>query len=394
MNEKVTIVGLRKKIAEQMGISEQKVNDFLSALFPTIVDGLKQDGQVRVGGLGVFRMQKIESRRSVNVQTGESIVIEGYNKVVFTPESGLRDKVNAPYADLEVKLISEDGTLQEVEKSGSPENDPIRRLGEQAEEIKDIIAGFDKEEESENDGDGEQKQEQKEVVEEQDSERSVAASMQTASMQTAERDEQIKENEDMKNKNKNKVNETTEEVVSQATAPIDVNNEDTDTLEDDEQEKKKSRSWLWTGLITVLVFCLILILCYFFLQNKLSAWANNLLGRVEDKKVEQIDVVVEANDEPAEAVYELPERVYDKFIATETLTPGSRLAWLSRKYYGAPDFWVYIYEANKDNIQNPNLITIGTRVKVPELPAELIDVNNEAAMRQAHELHEQYRSIR
>ena len=82
------------------------------------------------------------------------------------------------------------------------------------------------------------------------------------------------------------------------------------------------------------------------------------------------------------------ERTYTDFITTETLTEGSRLTWLSRKYYGAPDFWVYIYEANKSVLPNPNLIPVGTRIRIPRLPKELIDVNNEESMKQARQLHD------
>ncbi|HCS88424.1 MAG TPA: hypothetical protein DIW30_08610 [Bacteroidales bacterium] len=60
---------------------------------------------------------------------------------------------------------------------------------------------------------------------------------------------------------------------------------------------------------------------------------------------------------------------------------------MSRKYYGAPDFWVYIYEANKDAIPDPNHIGVGTHIRIPRLPKELIDTGNEESMKQAKQLH-------
>ena len=69
---------------------------------------------------------------------------------------------------------------------------------------------------------------------------------------------------------------------------------------------------------------------------------------------------------------------------------GSRLTLISKKYYGARDFWVYIYEANKDIIPNPDIVPKGTMIRVPKLPASLIDANDPACMEKAKALHDLY----
>ena len=74
------------------------------------MDALKQDKQVKINGLGTFRLQAIAARKSVNVTTGEEITIPGYNKVAFAPEAGLKE------------LVEKGG--------GAPEAiDPIKKLG-------------------------------------------------------------------------------------------------------------------------------------------------------------------------------------------------------------------------------------------------------------------------
>ena len=83
-------------------------------------------------------------------------------------------------------------------------------------------------------------------------------------------------------------------------------------------------------------------------------------------------------------------RIYNEFIATVELEEGSRLTLVSKKYYGAREFWVYIYEANKDLIANPDIIAKGTMIRVPKLPSSLIDVNNPSCLEKARALHDLY----
>ena len=84
------------------------------------------------------------------------------------------------------------------------------------------------------------------------------------------------------------------------------------------------------------------------------------------------------------------KREYTEFVDTVTLNEGSRLTWISLKHLGHKDFWVYIYEANMDVISNPNSIRIGTKLRIPKLPSELIDANNPQTLEYAKYLHDVY----
>jgi hypothetical protein len=83
-------------------------------------------------------------------------------------------------------------------------------------------------------------------------------------------------------------------------------------------------------------------------------------------------------------------RVYTEFIASEQINAGSRLTIMSKKYYGTKDFWVYIYEANKERIQNPDNIEMGTLIRIPKVDPRLIDASNPRCIQKALELHDEY----
>lgn len=88
-------------------------------------------------------------------------------------------------------------------------------------------------------------------------------------------------------------------------------------------------------------------------------------------------VVVEKVTEPLEesSLANIP-RNYTKFIATEVVGKDSRLAWISYKYYGVKDFWVYIYEANLDRVSSPNYVKPGQKLRIPALDSKYTDLND------------------
>ena len=135
--EKITIVDLRKAIAKQTQTEEAQVGAFLNQLIATIKEGLQKDKIVRISGLGTFKLQWVEPRKSVNISTGEPIVIEGYQKLSFTPEQNVKERINEPYADLEPVILDDNGNVIEGQM---PKSDPMQKFDEQALEIKDLLA--------------------------------------------------------------------------------------------------------------------------------------------------------------------------------------------------------------------------------------------------------------
>ena len=93
MADKLSWTDLRHALALRAGVSEKKVGAFLSAFQDQLIEVLKTDKQVKINGLGTFKVQAVAPRKSVNVNTGEEIIIEGYNKLVFAPEAGVKELV-------------------------------------------------------------------------------------------------------------------------------------------------------------------------------------------------------------------------------------------------------------------------------------------------------------
>ena len=81
-SNRLTWQELRKAVVEYTNCSEQEADRFLDALLESIIEGLKQDKQVKIKGLGVFTLKAVAPRKSVNIATGEHIIIDGYNKSI------------------------------------------------------------------------------------------------------------------------------------------------------------------------------------------------------------------------------------------------------------------------------------------------------------------------
>ena len=77
---------------------------------------------------------------------------------------------------------------------------------------------------------------------------------------------------------------------------------------------------------------------------------------------------------------EMEEAPYSDLITTEEMHEGSRLTWMAKRFYGDKRFWPYLYDANRDRIDNPSNIEIGTPIRVPRLTQEQMDTTNRASM--------------
>ncbi len=117
MEDKITFAELVDKIAVETEASKQFVHDFLSEISNQIEEGLKRDGHVSINGLGRFRLKWYEARKGINPQTGEEMEIPAQNHVLFTPEKDLREFINREYEKLEPKVIAEETSTQEPEKT-------------------------------------------------------------------------------------------------------------------------------------------------------------------------------------------------------------------------------------------------------------------------------------
>lgn len=108
MDKKITMQALIEEFANNNKIPLNAADEFVHAFFSTIADALVKGDSVKIKGWGTFKVLTVDNRESMNVNTGERIVIKGYNKVSFTPENTLKDVINKPFAQFEAVELNDD----------------------------------------------------------------------------------------------------------------------------------------------------------------------------------------------------------------------------------------------------------------------------------------------
>lgn len=357
MADKLSWSELRRALAQRANISEKDANTFLTAFNAQLLEALKTEKQVKINGLGTFKLQAVAPRKSVDVTTGNEITIEGYNKVSFVPEAGVKELVEKVEAGEAVEAL-----------------DPIQKLGAQADEIVDILGDL-----------GELPKEEKaeEPVEE------------AAPVEEPKAEEPVEE----------------EPIVAEpviAEVPAEEPKEEEQKKEEEplivsEKPAKKKNYFLRALLISFIILLILCVVGYFFLRKQVCEWFDILKEKVEkielfnkcsapSEEVEaaaaEDELVLEVPEEAAEQVAEseapkaeVQKAKYEELLLTEEITEGSRLAWISRKYYGHPDYWPYLYDANRDRIDDPSNVPVGTQIRVPKLTKAQRDMTSSEYLR-------------
>ena len=123
MNEKLNIQNLIDLFVQKQGASQKEAEEFVRAFFSLIEEGLERDRYVKIKRWGTFKLIGINSRESVDVNTGERIEIQSHTKVSFTPDSSLKDVINRPFAHFETVILNENTVLEDTLVGGENEID-------------------------------------------------------------------------------------------------------------------------------------------------------------------------------------------------------------------------------------------------------------------------------
>ncbi|MBR4048218.1 MAG: HU family DNA-binding protein [Bacteroides sp.] len=107
MNEKISIQELTEQFAESKGIQKKDAENYIKEFFKLIEKALNDERYVKIKGFGTFKLIEVDSRESINVNTGERIEIQGHTKITFTPDASLKDLVNKPFAHFESVVLNE-----------------------------------------------------------------------------------------------------------------------------------------------------------------------------------------------------------------------------------------------------------------------------------------------
>ena len=375
-NDKITWVELRKLVAQNASLPEQEVSRFLDALLDAIIAGLKEDKQVKIKGIGTFSIKAVAPRKSVNIATGEAFTIEGYNKLTFNAEAALKENVE--------KRLEQPKTTEVV---ADILQDPIQKLGEQADEIVDILADLGQAPVHDTPSLSKEATNTENMVEEPIQEEIIHDKIEEFSVEEESAEDP---------KNSQIVSAEKEKTASKTVTPTVIIH-----------PKCFCNCWKWIGwiLLSLLLFGCIGAACY-HRYNIVQWWqctSNSQQIEAEETNIttieEQIPICVEETIVEQEVVKEVPPAViplaeqprkYTDFIATEVVTYGSRLTWIAYKYYGNKDLWVFIYEANRKLIDNPNYLRMKQEIHVPALNENLLDLSNPEVRQLVDDLAKQY----
>ena len=419
MNERLTIQDLTDLLAAKHSMTKKDAEAFVKEFFLLIEQALESENTVKVKGLGTFKLIDVDSRESVNVNTGERFQIKGHTKVSFSPDANLRDTINKPFAHFETVVLNENTVLEDT---------PIEETEEEesGEEVIPTVIPESIEPQSQ------PKEEEKEemslteiqpIVEPRSIEpQSVVVEPKTVPVEKKEiiTAEEIIEQELLRAnlKPESTIVRSQEgksemakgaEVAQTAIQPTPQKN-----IPDSSVKEKSPVPYLITIIILVLLLCGGVVLFIYYPDLFSSSSDKNALDMppvttqpvkpevqlsdtIEQDSVKDIkpetpktsitptpvvpqkkEAVTPAKTEnkvirqqPSTSVY-MDSASY-KITGTKTkytVKEGETLTRVSLRFYGTKAMWPYIVKHNPDVIKNPNNVPYGTTIKIPELTKE------------------------
>lgn len=412
----------------------------MDELVKQIMEGLRTDKVVRISGLGSFKLQAVAARKSVNVATGEDIVIPGYEKVTFVPESGVKEL-----------FLNLKETTEEKPEAATP----LQKLGAQADEIVGLLADL---------GQAPKKVEEPEVTPEVPEVPATPEIPETPI--EPEKPEPVVEPEPIVAPEPVKAPEPVAPVVTPVVEPVvapvvtpepvapvitpepiapivtpvvePIKEPEKESVKEPEKEPEKPKyHFLRDTLITLTILLLLLAGAFYFFRQELTKWVDSLREKMQTPVEQVVEPVVTdtttvvdipqepdtiatdtmtvdetavteqapaeevvtpeptpvVQEQPAEVAQPTPEMPQYKegdVIATVRLRKGEDLSRIARRFYGHGDLWVFIYEFNEGRLGNPDNVAIGSSIQVPYLTPEQQDIRNPKTLLRIHELYQKY----
>ncbi len=396
MKEKINLQELASLLSEKAGISKKEAEIFLREFFSLAEEALINDKQLKIKDLGSFKVIGVEDRESINVRTGERVLIPAHRKISFSAATGLSEVINKPFALFEPAELEEGDSDYAEEQTFEEDNDDF--VIDEKEEMPEVTV------QSENNSEEERvsaelpvEVEPEETVASPEEEKNISPIAQTINIEK----KVIKNNripaEESRPENE-PVRERREE------SEIADSAEPNDPIIFDYDERNES-SFPWKTLSFVFLFLLLVSIGFnVYLWNitpdnyALSLPANDPVPVYIPQEPEpEIPIINDVTDSVPEAggevepVSSVPEPVkLDQQEKIYTVRSGERLTIIAEREYGNKFFWVYIYEENKDVIKNPNVLSPGIKLKIPAPSKYNIDKDNPESVRKAKNLTGKY----
>lgn len=238
---KISIQDLSSVLVEKRGLSKKDASNFISEMFDIVQQELEKEKIVKIKGLGTFKIIDVDDRESVNVNTGERVLIEGHGKITFTPDSLMKELVNKPFSQFETVVLNDgvefedpkEEVVEPQDTNGDPSSMALVDFG--LGNVKADLSSFPVI------GDDVRKEETKDTPSEETPAEETPADDKIA--------EELAKQEPV-----------VEESATEEPASDEIRDED--VVYDDEEETSGSKSWLW-----MLIGCAVGLACGYLLGN-------------------------------------------------------------------------------------------------------------------------------
>jgi nucleoid DNA-binding protein len=382
MSEKIGMQDLVVLLAEKANIARKDAETLVKECFDIMEAGLVEDKLLKIRNLGTFKLLLVEDRESVDVSTGERVLIPAHYKVTFTPDMELAEKVNAPYASLESVEIAENefpgkaGNKNEIDDETDDETDDEF-------EGKFIEPGYSPAEIP--------KQEEPEIK------------------KPKVKEPEIKEVENKREKIKTIYKEPEPEVEKEEEA-LDYSEQ----YDDEYQPVGAHNGFFWIFFLIASGFILFFAGRYFCpmissggrwhtIPDSVVVFSYSVNRpvvsdslKVKSQKVDSAAIRVHDSLKVKPATVKKAQTTDNQLQKTLVnkkykILRGERLNTIALREYGHKAFWVYIYDENRNAISNPDLIEPGMTINIPPAEKYAIDKNNRESVRKAMELEQKYK---
>ena len=387
MNERTNLQDIAELLVERHGLDKKDAELFIENMFELIEESLATEKYVKIKGLGTFKLTEVDTRESVDVNTGERIEILGHTKVSFAPDATMKELINKPFSHFETVVLNDGVELEdlaETEVAGIEE--VILKPVTLEEPLQEDVAIAPAMEEP-----------VVEVVEEPVSESQEEVVVEESQLEVPVVEDGVQHEVPMVDETVDDVEESQEEVVeiTKEEKLVDVDGQKrADILwSDTSRSKEKNIIRILLGIIAVLML-IILCGCYWlFIQSESSS--ERVITPVVQEKIQVEEVIEEVGEdtlvmeekldsvlsevplatptfqEPKDdRIASLADTLEYRIVGTKgiyTLQNGESIIKVSVKFFGSKMFWPYIVKYNRDVIKNADNIPVGAQIKIPEL---------------------------
>lgn len=430
MDNKILLQDLAMGVSARTSSAKKDADNFVRNVFDIIVQYLQEDKIVKIKGLGTFKVIEVSGRDSVNVNTGERIHISGHSKISFSPDTALRDQVNRPFADFETIIINDGIDIEEMERipeivedvpepsdaevlNAEPSSDDITKSQEN--EAREMNADVNAADAVPQEGRILESAKLVEIQEDVDSQEEVSVVSVEDSLVQEVHDEEVKADQGL-----DETDDTSDSQPNDTSIEVKESSEDTDVVRlhdtistDDKEERvkivekekvvyveRKPCKLCW--VLYILLMLAMMALSYlagsqgWFSKGDNEDIPDTEIAGAEVQTPSDVDLQDRATQQSDDSISTAPEEVLSAEEAAITATAnlnvedpkpqdtypdgvyeitgtkcvhllkaGEGLYQLARIYYKNMNMAEYIVKYN--HITNPDIVSEGTAVKIPEL---------------------------